>query len=151
MLRPRGSVALGLRRRAEQREVLAEVQRHASARAPQRARAQPHQLAAGAERIQPRRRVAAEAARQHVALPNVGCQREALQRHELLAQALDRGGVAGRSTRVTIHSLPGRQEGSEGALVGRLDLLAQHRQRGAAQAAQHVRVAPLALAAPTAR
>ena len=40
----------------------------------------------------------------------------------------------------------GRKRG-ERALLGRLDLLAQGRERGAAQAAQHVGVAPLALAA----
>ncbi len=44
---------------------------------------------------------------------------------------------------MAVDPLPGGQEGSERLLLGRLDLLAQRRQRGAAQAAQHLDVAPL--------
>ena len=43
-----------------------------------------------------------------------------------------------------VNALPGRQEGREGALLGRLYLLAQGSQRGAAQTAQDLHVAPLA-------
>ena len=49
--------------------------------------------------------------------------------------------------RVAVDALPGGQEARQRALVDGLDLLAQHRQRGAAQAPQHLGVAPLALAA----
>ena len=51
-----------------------------------------------------------------------------------------RGGMA-------VDALPGGQEARQRTLVGRLDLLAQHRERRAAQPAQHLGVAPLALGA----
>ena len=120
--------------------VLAEVERDAPG-APERARADPHELAARAQAVEPGLRVGAGAPRQHVALPDLGGQREALQRHEHLAQAVDPGAGAG----VAVHALPRGQEGGEAPLVGRLDLLAQRRQRRAAQAPQHLDVAPLAL------
>ncbi len=43
--------------------------------------------------------------------------------------------------------MPARQEAAERGLLDRLDLAPQRRERGAAQPAQHVGVAPLALAA----
>ena len=106
--------------------------------------ADPDDLAGRAQLVEPRRRVGAGAARQHVALPHVGGQREALQRDEHLAQAVDPGARRG----VAVDALPGRQERRERALVGRLDLLAQHGERRAAQAAQDLGVAPLALGPP---
>src|SRR5581483_12450034 len=48
---------------------------------------------------------------------------------------------------MAIDVLPGRQEASKRALVGRLYLLAQYGQRGPAQPSQHLRVAPLPLGA----
>ena len=47
---------------------------------------------------------------------------------------------------MAVDALPARQEARERALVGRLDLLAQRGQRGAAQPPQHLGVAPLARA-----
>src|SRR5258708_39974300 len=52
---------------------------------------------------------------------------------------------AGARAGVAIDALPGRQEAGEPALVGGLDLLAKRRQRGAAQAAKHLDVAPVTL------
>jgi len=43
--------------------------------------------------------------------------------------------------------VPRRQEAAERGLLGRLDLAAQRGERGAAEAAKHLGVAPLALAA----
>ena len=128
------------RGRAEHRGVLAEVERHPAGAPPERARADPHDLAGRAQLVHPRGRVGADAARQHVALPHLGREREALQRHERLAQAVD----AGAAGRMAVDALPAREEARERALVGRLDLLAQRGQRGAPQAPQHLGVAPLA-------
>ena len=52
---------------------------------------------------------------------------------------------------MAVDALPGRQERGERALVGGLDLLAQRGERRAAQAAQDLGVAPLALASPPGR
>ncbi len=131
------------RRRPEQVDVLAEVQRHLAGAAPERAGADPHDLAGRAQLVQPAGRVGAGAAREHVLLPHVDRQRHALERHQHVAQPVDPG--AGR--RVAVHALPARHEARERALVGRLDLLAQRGQRGAPQPPQHLGVAPLALGA----
>ena len=48
---------------------------------------------------------------------------------------------------MAVDPLPGRREARQRRGVDRLDLAAQHGERGAAQAAQHVGVAPLALRA----
>ena len=127
---------------SDRRGVLAEVQRH-PAGAPERPRSDPGQLATGAQLVQPRGRVGAGAARDHVALPALQRQRESLQRHQHLAQAVD----PGARSRAPVDALPGRQEGRQPALIGGLDLLAQSRERGPAQAPQDLHVAPLALAA----
>ena len=58
-------------RRAEQGRVLTEVQRDAPRPPAERAAADPDHLAAGAELVQPVRRVRAEPARQHVLLPHL--------------------------------------------------------------------------------
>src|SRR5207302_8241801 len=63
------------------------------------------------------------------------------ERDERLAQAVDAGSRGGMAVDV----LPGGFEARERPVVDRLDLLAQHRERGAAQTAKHLRVAPLAL------
>ena len=52
---------------------------------------------------------------------------------------------------VAIDVLPRGQKARQRALIDRLDLLAQRRQRRAAQAAQHLGVTPLALAAARAQ
>ena len=44
---------------------------------------------------------------------------------------------------MTVNALPGGKEARQLTGLGGLDLLAQHRQRGAAQAPEHLRVAPL--------
>ena len=134
-------------RRAEQRDVLAEVQRDLARAAAERARADPDHLARRAQLVEPARRVRARAARQHVLLPHVDGEREPLQRDEHVAQAVDPG--AGR--RVAVDPLPGGHEARERALVGGLDLLAQGGQRGAPQPPQHLGVAPLALRAARAQ
>ena len=135
------------RRRADRLGVLAEVQGDAAAVAPQRARADPDDLPGRAQLVEPGRRVGARAPRQDVALPHVGGQRQALERDEHLAQAID----ARSSGRMAVDALPARQEGGQRALVDGLDLLAQDRERRAAQAAQDLGVAPLALAAARAQ
>ena len=135
------------RRRPEQPHVLAEVERHPAGAAAERARADPHELARGAQRVHPRRRVGADAARQHVALPHLGGQREPLQADQRLAQPVGPGARG----RVAVDALPVRQEARERALVGRLDLLAQRGERGAPQPPQHLGVAPLALRAARAQ
>ena len=131
--------ALNTRRRPDQGRVLAEVQRHAAG-ASERARTDPHELPARAQAVQPRLRVGAGAPRQHVALPDLDREREPLQRHEHLAQAVDPGARGG----VTVDPLPRGQEGRQAARLGGLDLLAQRRQRGAPQTAQNLDIAPLA-------
>jgi hypothetical protein len=78
------------RRRTREPHVLPEIQRDATPAA-ERAGADPDELAAGAELIQPGGAVGAEAARQHVALPDLRRQRDTLQRHERLAQAVGAG------------------------------------------------------------
>ena len=98
----------------------------------------------GAQLVQPRRRVGAGAARQHVALPDLGGQREPLQRDEHLAQPVDAG--ARRAGGGRRPATTGRNAASARWSAG-LDLLAQDGQRRAAQPAQHLGVAPLALAA----
>ena len=138
-VRPLGLVG----RRADGLDVVAEIERHAARVAPQGTGADPHELAAGAQLVHPGRRVGATAAWQHVALPDVGGEREALEGHEHLAQAVD----PGTGGRMAVDALPRGQEGGQRALVGGLDLLAQDGQRRAAQAPQHLGVAPLALAA----
>ena len=130
-------------RRAGEADVLAEVEGDAAVVAAARAGADPDQLAAGAELVEPGRRVGAEPARQHVALPDLRGQRDALQRHQRLAQAVG----AGAGGAVGVDVLPARQEAGEAVAVGGLDLAAQVGEAGAAHPAQDVGVAPLALGA----
>ena len=58
-----------------------------------------------------------------------------------------RRSMPGAGRGMAVDALPARQERRERALVGGLDLLAQHGEGGAAQAPEHLGVAPLALAA----
>ena len=86
--------------RPEPAHVLAEVERHPARAAAERARADPDDLAARAELVEPGRRPAAEPARQHVALPRLGREGDALERDEHLAQPVDaRRRPAGRRRR----------------------------------------------------
>ena len=80
--------------------------------------------------------VVGNASRQNLALPQGNRQRERLQRDERLPQA-----------RAPVDPLPAGQELRERSPLGRLDLLAQGCERGAAQSPQDVRIAPLALRA----
>src|SRR5439155_25904438 len=98
-------------------------------------RADPNDLAGGAERVELLRPIAGHATRQHLGLPERDRQREPLQRYQRLAQR-----------RTPVDPLPARQEAAECRLLGRLDLAPQRSERGAAQAPQHLRIAPLALA-----
>ena len=87
--RSRAGAGAGARRgaaggRSDRGGVLAEVQRDAPG-APERAGADPDDLAAGAERVEPSLGVGAGAPWQHVALPGLDGQRESLQRYENLA------------------------------------------------------------------
>ena len=141
MVRPRRRVA-AVRRRAQPAHVLAEVEGHLARAAPQRAGADPDHLAAGAELVEPGGRPAAEPAGKDVALPGVGGEGDALERDEYLAQPVD-ARAAGRRG---IDAMPRRQEAGELLLLNGLDLLAQRRERRAPQPAEHVGVAPLALA-----
>ncbi len=134
----RGAARGAAGRRAYRRGVVAEVEGH-PARASERAGADPDQLAAGAEMVEPGLRVGARAPGEDVSLPALDGQCQALQRHEDLAQAVD--SRAGRG--VAVDPLPGGQEGGQPALLGGLDLLAQSRQRGAAQPAQDLDIAPV--------
>ena len=93
------------------------------------------------ELVEPRLAVGAEPARQDVALPDLGRQRDALERDERLAQAVG----AGAAGPVGVDVLPAGEEAGQLALVGGLDLAPQVGEAGAAQAAQHLGVAPLAL------
>ena len=86
-------------------------------------------------------RVGAEPARQHVALPDLRGQRDALQRDQRLAQAVG----AGAGAAVGVDVLPAREEAGELGAVGGLDLAPQDGEAGAPHPAQHFGVAPLAL------
>src|SRR5262249_39783941 len=67
-------------------------------------------------------------------LPQRDRKRQRLQRHERLAE---RGAAS--------DPVPTRQKPAKGGLLGRLDFLPQRRQRGAPQASEDVRIAPLPL------
>src|SRR5262249_12381488 len=121
-------------------DVLAEVQGDLAVASAERTGADPDQLPARAELVEPGRAVRAEAARQHVPLPCHRRERDALQWDQCLPEAVSTGATAA----VGVHVLPARQEASELALVGRLDLLSQPRQAGAPEPAQDVRLTPLA-------
>ena len=130
--------------RGQYREVLTEVERDPPGVPPERAGADPHDLAARAQLVHPRRRVRADAAR--------AARRAPTPRPGARAPAAGRASrAAGRCRRPTaglaVDALPGGQEAGERALVGGLDLLAQHGERRTAQAPQHLGMAPLAFAA----
>src|SRR5262249_59289701 len=74
------------------------------------------------------------AAREHLRFPQRHRQRQTLQRDERLAQRCP-----------TVDPVPVWQEAAERGLLRRLDLLPQHGERGATQAAQHIEVAPFPL------
>ena len=145
--RPRRAIARrerganGLRRGAFRRGLGARraergARRRGSTRRPDRARRRPR-------RPRPTRRGrrgppagSRHPARKHVALPQRRGQRDPLERNERLAQRLS-----------TSDPVPGGKEAAERGLLGGLDLAAQHGERRAADAAQDVRIAPLALGA----
>ena len=89
------------------------------------------------------RRVGAEAARQHVGLPDLRGQGDALQRDQRLAQSIG----AGAGGAVGVDVLPARQEAGEASRSAGLDLAAQVGEAGPAHAAQNLGITPLALAA----
>ena len=101
----------------------------------------PAARAAGTLLVEPGRAVGAEAPRQHVPLPDLRAQGDALKRHERLPQTV------GARTRwaVGVHVLPARKEASQLARLDRLGLGSKVREACAPEAAQHVGVAPFAL------
>ncbi len=112
----------------------------------------PGDLAHRAQLVEQARLVAGDAGRQHVALQHGRRDGHAGQLVDDLGQALQRGrSPEWRHVRAGARhrhdALPGRQEPGERRRIDRLDLAAQPGQRAAAQDAQHVRVAPLALGA----
>jgi hypothetical protein len=139
--RPLGWVELGVAGgRSGEADVLAEVESHPPVAATQRPSADPDELAAGAELIEPDRAVLAQTAREHVALPGLRCERHSLQRDQGLAQPIR----AGSRPAMGVDVLPAGQEPGQLSLVRRLHLLAQPCQARPAQPAQDVRLAPLA-------
>src|SRR5262249_39525353 len=138
-----GRLELGVRRRRPgEADVLAEVDRDAAARA-ERAGADPDQLPGGAELVEPGPAVRAEPPRPHVALPALRGPSDPLQRGQRLAQPVGPG--AGGTMGIDV--LPARQEPGQLALIDRLRLVAKDREACAADPAQDLGVAPLALAA----
>src|SRR5207247_9446118 len=127
-------VRLALRRRrggraAEERGVLAEEEGDAV-----EARAYPHDLSGPAEGGELHRLVTGDAPRQDVALPERDRKGQALERDERLAQR-----------RAPVDPVPVRQEAAVRGPLGRLDLLPERRERGAAETPQDVGLAPFAL------
>jgi hypothetical protein len=130
-------------RRPGERDVLAEVERDSAVASTQRPGADPDQLAPGAELIEPRGAVGAEAARKHVALPYLWSERDPLERHERLAKPV-RPRASGA---VSVDVLPACEEPRQLALVGGLDLVPQVSEARAPHATKRLGVAPLALGA----
>ena len=138
--RPQPLVGLPLRARrsghlAERGGVLAEVDGHAVGPS-----THPHDLAARAERVELLGPVSRDAARQKLGLPQGHGKRQSLQGYQSFAK---------RSP--AIDAVPRGQEARQRRLLDRLDLLAERGKRGAAQPAQDVGVAPLALDAAGAK
>ena len=127
-------------RRPEQGGVLAERDRDAPG-----VGAEPHDLAARAELVEQLGAVL-HAQGQHLALPDLGRERQALEREEHLAQALDAAPAA-------VRPMPcqAEREARQRGLLDGLDLASQAGDRGAADAAQHLDVAPFAAAAARAQ
>ena len=84
--------------------------------------------------------VARDATRQELGLPERHRQRQRLERDERLAQR-----------RAPVDALPAGEEAAERSLLGRLDFAPQRGERGPAQAAKNVRVAPFPLRAARAQ
>ena len=130
-------------RRTGEANVVAEVEGDAAIAAAAGAGADPDHLAAGAEFVEPGRRVGTEPPGQDVLLPHLRRQGDPLQRHQRLAQAVGTG--AGGAVGVDV--LPARQEAGKALATGGLDFAAQVSEAGTAHAAQHVGITPLAFAA----
>ena len=122
---------------ASSAQVVGEVERDAAVAFAERLDAEPGDLAGRDQRVEQRRPVAGDARRQHLALEHRGDQRRALQPLDDIEQRVEPGARAGQP-------VPGDEEPAEHVRLDRLDLLAQRRQRAAADEAQHVGVAPFA-------
>ena len=85
-------------------------------------RADPHDLAGGAQAVELRGLVSGDASRQYLGLPERDRQRHALQRHERLAQR-----------RAPVDPVPRGQEARQCLLLDRLDFLAQRSERSSPQ------------------
>ena len=114
----------------QNRCVLAEVDRHAVEPGPD-----PDELTCRAQLVELGGLVVGHAPRENLALPEQNGKRQRLERNERVAEA-----------RAPVDPVPAGQEPPEGRRLRGLDLLAKRRKRGATQATQHVRVAPLTLA-----
>ena len=121
----------GARNLTERGRILAEVDGD-----PIEPGADPDDLAARAERVELLGTVVGHPARQELGLPQSDGEREGLKRHESFAQ---RGSA--------VDPVPRGQETREGSGLDGLDLPAKRGERGAAEAAQDVGVAPFAFGA----
>ena len=129
------------RRREEEGEPVGAVEGDPPVVPPQGPVADPGDLAGCAQLVEEARRVTGDARRKDVALQDAGGQRQALELRHCLGQAVETASPSRPDP------LPGREEARERGRLDRLDLAPQARQRAAAQAAQHLRVAPLAFGA----
>ncbi|GIU89959.1 MAG: hypothetical protein KatS3mg010_1058 [Acidimicrobiia bacterium] len=125
-------------RGGQQAHRVAEVQADPPVVRAERARAHPDELAGGAQLVEHRRSVPLDARGQHVTLEHRRGDGDALE-------LLDRVDERVESAPGRADALPRGQEPRERGRVDRLDLVAHRRERPAAQCAQHVHVAPLAL------
>jgi hypothetical protein len=127
-------LAFGPRRRGHLPErcgVLSEVHGHAV-----RSGTDPDHLAAGRQRIEMLGEKARDASRQHLGLPELDRQCQSLERYERFAK---------RSA--PVDAVPPGKEAGKCVLLDRLDLAPKRGERRPAEPPQHVRIAPLALAA----
>ena len=122
----------------QQAGLVAEGQADPPVGGPDRSGADPHHLTGGAQRVEVGRLVVGQASREHVAVEHRCHERRALQLRDHLDERVD--AAAGHADAV-----PAREEAGQRGAVDRLDLAAQRGERPAAELAQHVVVAPLAL------
>ena len=119
--------------------LIAEEQANASVSSADRSRADPYDIARGAQRVEVRGRVPAQPRREHVGLERRRDDRRALQLPEHFDQTVD--AVA----RPGVDAVPCQREPRVRIGLDGLDLAAQRCERSPPQLAQHVDVTPLAL------
>src|SRR5258708_2639722 len=124
----------------QQRKVIGEVERDTAIAVAKRLDAGPDDLAGGAERVEIGRFVAVNARGQDLRLEDRGRQRSTLQRFDHFEEPFEPAAFLG-------YELPVVDEPDVGLRLDRLDFFAKLRQRTAADGAEHIAVAPLALRA----